>query len=364
MLDFFDEVKQLAYRIEGSLIFTLVRFLYSLYNDMFNNVTIMFINVFILIISFTASHLILHTHNRTITRLLYLIQKFSTLVLTQTLIKSVQPMDLNIQKFSTLVLTQTLIKSVQPMDLNNSTLVTLLQCLVSSLSLVILLTLLPKAFHASENGQQFMRLVLFMFTDNTEFLVKRIDFGWTLPFLAMAGFVFLFHTSDWYHGSAILVTLTKAFNLSLTNLMILSSWTVSIGSTEQMSQLTQLIGLLVLFDALQDQFPEFSAMRDYAVWQGAAQIYNLSKYEQIYNLSKYESISGVSLVIVCIFSIFVVQLSVKIKALVELSVLIVINVILHNITLIVSTIHNNDVVTIVILWLTIIEVVLEALKRS
>lgn len=332
MLDFLNEVKQLAYRIEGSLIFTLVRFLYSLYNDMFNNVTIMFINVFILIICFSATQLILDPQNKTLARLLYLIQKFSTLVLTQTLIKS-----------------------VQPMDLDNSTLVTLLQCLVSSLCLVILLTLLPKSFHSSENGQQFMRLVLFMFTDNTEFLVKRINFGWTLPFLAMAGFVFLFHTTDWYHGSAILVTLTKAFNLSLTNLMILSSWTVSIGSTEQMSQLTQLIGLLVLFDALQDQFPEFSAMRDYAVWQGAAQIYNLSKYE---------SISGVSLTIVCIFTIFVVQLSVKIKALVELSVLIIINVILKNITLIVSTIHTNDVITIVILWLTIIEVVLEALKQN
>jgi hypothetical protein len=338
MIDVFSEVRQLAHRIEGSLIFTLVRFLYSLFRNQFDNPTILFINLFMLAISFAFNRGILdalrlgsHTQ-KTLHRLLNLVQKFSTLVLTQALIKS-----------------------VQPVDLDNSMLVTLLQCLVSSVCLVILLTLLPGGFHASENGQQFMRLVLYMFTDNTEFLVKRVSFGWTLPFLAMAGFVFLFHTSEWYRRSQILETLTKAFNLSLTNLMILSSWTVDIGSTEQMSQLTQLVGLLVLFDALQGVFPEFSAMRDYAVWQGAAQVYGLSKHE---------GVSGMSLVVVCLFVVFAVQASVRIKALVELAVLVVINVILGDITLVVSTIHTQDVVTIVVLWLTLIEVGLETLKSA
>lgn len=337
MIDFLSEVKQLAYRIEGSLIFTLVRFLYSLYRGMFNNITIALINVCVLFISFILlnalrdSALLEHQSGKGLIRLLLLVEKFSTLVLTQTLIKS-----------------------VQPMDLDNSNLVTLLQCLVSSVSLVMLLTLLPNKFHNSENGQQFMRLVLFMFTDNTEFLVTRIAFGWTLPFLAAAGFIFLYHTSEWYKSNQILVTLTKAFNLSLTNLMIVSNWTVNIGSTEQAAQLTQLLSLLILFDALQDVYPEFSAMRDYAIWQGAAQIYGLSKFENL---------PAVSLLVVCIFVIFTFNIVFRLKSLVELSVLIIINIILGNITQIVSTIHSNDVVTVVVLWLTVIEVALESLKR-
>eukprot|EP00960_Hanusia_phi_P064225 765736-Hanusia_phi.AAC.2 len=137
--------------------------------------------------------------------------------------------------------------------------------------------------------------------------------------------------------------------------MIISNWTVDIGSTEQMSQLTQLLSLLILFDALQDVYPEFSAMRDYAIWQGAAQVYGLSKFENI---------SGVSLLIVCIFVIFVFNIMFRLKSLVELSVLVIINIILGNVTSIVTTIHSNDVITIVVLWLTVIEVVLETLKNS
>ena len=129
---------------------------------------------------------------------------------------------------------------------------------------------------------------------------------------------------------------------------------VDIGSTEQVSQWTQLLSLLILFDVLQDIYPEFTAMRDYAIWQGAAQVYGLSKFE---------GISGISLVVVCIFVIFSFNILFRLKSLVELSVLVVINVILANTTSIVSTIHSNDVVTIVILWLTIIEVVLDSLKN-
>lgn len=335
-INFINEVKQLASRIEGSLIFTLVRFLYALYRGAFDNVTVALINLCTLLVSFSLLYTLQHykfIHNqggRSLVRLLKLIQKFSTLILTQTLIKS-----------------------VQPMDLENSNVVTLLQCLVSSVSLVIILTLLPREFHHSDNGQQFMRLVLFMFTDNTEFLVKRIAFGWTLPFLSATGFIFLYHTSEWYKDNAILVTLTKAFNLSLTNLMILSNWTVDIGSTEQTSQLTQLLGLLILFDALQDIYPEFSAMRDYAIWQGAAQVYNISKFEHL---------GGIELLVACIFVIFVFNLVFRLKSLVELSILIIINIILGNITSVVSTIHSHDVVTIVTLWLTVIEVVLESMR--
>ena len=60
---------------------------------------------------------------------------------------------------------------------------------------------------------------------------------------------------------------------------------VDIGSTEQVSQWTQLLSLLILFDVLQDIYPEFTAMRDYAIWQGAAQVYGLSKFEGISGIS-------------------------------------------------------------------------------
>lgn len=335
MQQLFSNLVTLVQRVEGALIFTIVRFLHSTLLEYFERDFVLFFNVSLIALSVFFMGLCRRYPGRIQDNLLDLVRI--------------------VRKFGTLVLTQELIRSVQPDDLSNRGTVTLLQCLTSSVSLVILLNLLPQAFQSSENGQQFMRLVLYMFTDSTEFLVKRIQFGWTLPFLSMMGFVVLYHLKQRHSEDAIVLTLTRAFNISLTNMMILSSWTVNVVSSEKGAQIVQLISLLVLFDVVSKRYPEFEAMREYAVWQGASQLYTVSVTQGV------SSFTFVSSIVFVIITLQVLQAPVS-DAITELGVLSVTNVLIGQVQAMLRTLHSNDITTVIFLWLIVVEVVLRLLK--
>lgn len=325
-------------RIEGALMFTMVRFLYALLRKGFGKNTIAFLNVLVAFMAYNLKRLVLMGRG-----------DISAL-------KSLRYISRVFQKFATLISTQAIIQSLQPVDLGTSSVLVQVECLAVSLCMLILLTLLPVAFKHSEDGMQFMRLVLFMFTDNTEFIIHRVAFGWTLPFLSMAGFIFMYRLKH-ERSSEIHMVLSQAFTLALTNMMILSTWTVNVHSTDSYSQLTQLISLLVLFDAISHVFGQFSAMRDYAVWQGAAQVYNMVVLQKI---------NETAVIVVAGFVILILQVSSKYfmssGAITELSVLLILNIILGMIRRVITTLHANDTMIVVMLWIMVIEIFTSALK--
>jgi len=340
--DVFADVLRMTQRVESALIYTLVRFIFSLVSNLFETSVVIYLNAVLALMFYDLRRLSLRFDDRL------------------NVVKSLTYISRLFQKFATLVLTQAIIRSVQPSDVQNINVFAQIQCLTVSLCLLIILTVLPDRARDSEDGQQFMRLVLYMFTSNTEFVIQRVSFGWTLPFLSAAGFFALYHMShlNGNHGPVLLV-LSRAFTLSLTNMMILTSWTVQLSSTDRISQMTQLVSLLVLFDAISHVFEQFEAMRDYAVWQGASQIYNMLE------------IDGVSSSIVitsALFGIMVVQASrryfMSSDAIVELLLLLVINEVLGQVQNMIDSIHTNDTAIIVTIWLIIIETILLIMKNA
>jgi len=337
----FSNVLQLSLRIESALIYTIVRFLYALLKRSLDMDVIAYLNIVVAFMAYNIRMLLRSgSYELSVERSIEYICKI-------------------FQKFATLISTQAIIQSLQPQDLETASAKAQIECLCVSLCVLVLLTLLPGSFKESEDGTQFMRLVLFMFTSNTEFIIQRVSFGWTLPFLSMAGFVVMYNLSKYDGGrwSEINTVISKAFTLSLTNMMILSSWTVNVHSSDSSPQLTQLVSLLVLFDAISVVFDQFSAMRDYAVWQGASQVYNMVVLQNI-NQTAMIMVSGLLILVLRAASSFFPSSS----AITELSVLIIINIVLGMIQKVVNTLHANDTMIVVMLWIMVIEILTTAMR--
>lgn len=339
--DVVSDVLQMVQRIESALIYTLVRFLYSLIGDSFSPSVVIYLTSVLALVFYGLRRVsgLFDGGLNAVQCVLYISRLF--------------------QKFSTLILTQAIIRSVQPPSLEGSSILLQVECLASSLCLLVLLAPLPRWLTESEDGQQFMRLVLYMFTSNTEFVVQQVHFGWTLPLLSAAGFVALNHIRRRTgSGDAVAVLVSRALTLSLTNMMILTSWTVELTSTDRASQLTQMVSLLVLFDAISRVYSEFGAMRDYAVWQGAAQIYGMLEMD---------GVGGSIVVVTSLFGIMGLHVASSVfassAAVTELLVLLVINEVLGQVKAMIHSIHSNDTVIIVTMWLIIIETGLAVVKH-
>lgn len=338
-IDVVSNVVQMVVRVEGALVFTVVRFLYGLMQGKLDAGSIA---LFAFVLSFLAYDLQLMSGGADSS-----ISFLRTLHYITGLVK----------KFATLIAIQAIIQNVQPPDLESASLFQQIQCFSVSLSILILVCVLPESFKDSEDGQQFFRLVLYMFASNTQFIVQRVSFGWTLPYLSMAGFFTLYRLQNSAARSPISETVFKALTLSLTNMMILSSWTVTVSSTDKLPQLIQLVSLLVIFDALSKVYGEFLTMRDYAVWQGASQVYDLILLK---------GVDQVPMIAIAFFIILFLQavqgFFPSSNAITELSVLLIINIVLGMVKGIITSLHSSDTIIIIVIWIIIIQVFVLAMK--
>jgi hypothetical protein len=335
-----SSVLETVTRIESALTFTIVRFVYKTVGEHLDAVTIAFLSILVAALSYNT--------------LAILEDKPTTVSMLRTLAYIAEL----VRKFAALVGIQAIIRSVQPMDPEAASLFQQIECFTVSLCIIILVCVLPRSFRESADGQQFLRLVLFMFASNTEFVVQRVSFGWTLPYLSMAAFFALSRLQHLPGHSAITATVLNAIILSLTNMMVLASWTISVTSTDKFPQITQLVSLLVIFDALSLRYPDFHTMRDYAIWQGAAQIFELIVAREV---------NRGSVVTVAVFVVLALQafrtFLPRTSALSELTVLILINTILGMVQQAVTALHMADTVVVIVLWIAVIHILITAVNQ-
>lgn len=335
-----SSVLETVTRIESALTFTIVRFVYKTVGEYLDAVTIAFLSILVAALSYNT--------------LALLKDKPTTVSMLRTLAYIAEL----VRKFAALVGIQAIIRSVQPTNPQAASLFQQIECFTVSLCIIILVCVLPRSFRESADGQQFLRLVLFMFASNTEFVVQRVSFGWTLPYLSMAAFFALSRLQHLPGHSTITATVLNAIILSLTNMMVLASWTISVTSTDKFPQITQLVSLLVIFDALSLRYPDFHTMRDYAIWQGAAQIFELIAAREV---------NRGSVVTVAVFVVLALQafhtFLPRTSALSELTVLVLINTILGMVQQAVTALHMADTVVVIVLWIVVIHILITAVNQ-
>lgn len=251
-----DTVKQISGRLDSTIMFTLIRFVYNMLKltldqheiILFTFVVIVFIKKLDAVISDKALGVV----NKLVTDI-------GSAVLSQAVVEMA-------------------VSHGQILGDSASVSSKALQNFIAVTGVLILATVLPDSFRQYPYVARCITLLLYMYTDAMQGIVANIDLDSFIIYVCVFLYILLHRYQDWLARNQTLQYLTRAMTMLTVNVLQTSIVTtdVKLGVTVSMSVQAILLCLALFFiDTLAQIAPTFSDSRNYAMWKGAQQLHAL-----------------------------------------------------------------------------------------
>lgn len=248
--DIFSDMQEIEGRIDGVITFALIRFVHTMARLVLSEQELVLLSgVAIIVLYLTPrSHL---------DHVVLLTQKICVMVFSQSAINAVTQNQL-----------------VLHTDTQHYRI--LLQLFTITTCMLVLMSLLAYAFKTVDAVRRSMTLLLYIYADATELIVRTLRLGGFLAAL-LAIFVYLvFHTyGQRWKDNFTLLYIFRAFNMVCINLVLQSLVDVDSQFIGTEYQAAVLITVLFLVDAFSAVMPSLAETRDYAVWKSSQKLFLL-----------------------------------------------------------------------------------------
>jgi hypothetical protein len=246
--DFVD----IATRLDSTINFTLVRFLYTVARDLFSNTEIMLAATTMLVLVHTLGFTAPARHHA------YLAAEIAA-------------------SLGSGLLGQALINSAtsdeRMVHMRIGTPARLAEEFVVATSMLLLASVVPQHLQAKEYVARALTILLYMYTDATQNAIAQLNFAWSPPFLCALLFVALQRFHKQLARRHTLQYLVKAINMVSINVLITSIGSINTDAADLHTSTTLLITTLFLINALTELSDIFIESRNFAIWKGAQQLF-------------------------------------------------------------------------------------------
>jgi hypothetical protein len=139
--------------------------------------------------------------------------------------------------------------------------------------MLLLASVVPRRLQAKEYVARALTILLYMYTDATQNAIAQLNFAWSPPFLCGLLFVAL----QRFHGELArrqtLQYLVKALNMVSINILITSVSAVNPDAADLHTDTALLLLTLFLINSLTQFSDVFLESRNFAIWKGAQQLF-------------------------------------------------------------------------------------------
>lgn len=245
--DFVD----IAARLDSTINFTLIRFLFKTLQMVLSNHEIILINASLLLFINTtfASNLLLN-----IEVILTVVASLSSGLIAQALIN-----------------TATSNEILMSMTINQTS--RLLEQFTVTTTMLLFASIIPRNLQKKEYVSRAITILLYMYTDATQNIVNQLDFKWSPPFLCVLICILLQKNHEYLEKRKTLQYIVKALNMVAINILITSVTTIDTNATDLHTSTALLIVTLFAIDALMQLSANLEEGRNYAIWKGAQQLF-------------------------------------------------------------------------------------------
>ena len=251
MEDLVDDLLRIEQRIDSVITFALIRFVHSIGRTVFEEEELALLaGTTLVLLHFVSTK----THLASIVDMM---KKILVMVFSQSVINVVSQNDALLQ-------------------LHNPHYSILLRAFTITTCLLVLMSLLCYAFRTVDAVQRSMTLLLYIYADATEFIIKQLKLGGLLGALLA---ILIYLTSYVYrHRSKVsfsVLYILRALNMVCINIVLQAIVDVDATYVGTEYQAAVLVIVLFLLDALSVVMPPLAESRDYAVWKSSQKIFIL-----------------------------------------------------------------------------------------
>jgi hypothetical protein len=301
-----DDFANIASRLDSTINFTLIRFLYSMMKPVLSNNEIILINVALLIfinVGF-ASDILLN-----IEVIVTVIFSLSSGLVAQALINTAT--------------NDELLVSMKLNDIGR-----LVEQFTVTTAMLLFASIIPLKLQQKEYVSRAITILLYMYTDATQNIVDQVDFGWSPPFFCVLISILLQRHEAYLKSRVTLQYIVKALNMVSINILITSVSTIETNATDLYTSTALLIITLFAIDTMMKLSGDMEEGRNYAIWKGAQQLFFVYQELQISTLVTF--VLAVIFVLMHTSSVRVVEwLHLRNNTILELFLLVVVNVIIE-----------------------------------
>ena len=336
-----DDFVNIASRLDSTINFTLIRFLYKVLQLKLNNNEIILVTATMLIFINTClvGNIFLH-----IKVILALVVSLSSGLLAQALI--------NVATSNEVLLSMQVT--------NTSRLVE--QFTVTTIMLLFAATI-PQKFQDKEYVARAITILLYMYTDATQNIIDQLNFGWSPPFLCILISMLLQRHAEYLQRHFTLQYIVKALNMISINVLLTSVSTIDTNATDLHTSTALLILLLFAIDAVMHFSAHFHESRNYAIWKGAQQLFLVYAEFEIATVISF--VLAVMFILMHTTSIKLVEyLHLRNNTILEIFLLLVVNVIIDELQREVLSVFNFEHAFVLILYVVSIHTFSLIFKRS
>lgn len=314
--DDWTDLKAIHSRLDSTIMFTLIRFTFSIFKVYINNWEIAFVCLVAIMLTTSARRYIADAHG---SLLFEVIDSLSSAVLSQSVI-NIATHDSRLMKYK--------VTQSQQLIMEFTTVTALL----------LMVTVIPDSTRKLSYVDRSITLLLYMYTDATQYIIQQLNVSRSAGVLCVVMYMFLIRYEHALSRRRTLQYVIKAVSMVSINILLESVSTASGSVNDQHTRAFLLIVTLFIIDALNRVSHNLEEGRNFALWKGALQIFNMYKDIDID--------SSVTLFAAVIVIIAKHALQVRNSTLVELYMLITVNVILSNVSVVTNTTFNLDSVLI------------------
>ena len=242
---------QIGSRLDSTIHFTLIRFIYQVLSHKLANLEIILIMVTCLFFLGTKSKQILQGH---MVLIVDVFESLSSGLLGQALI--------NIATSNEVIL--------QPQIQDTAK---LFEEFAVVTSMLFFASIIPHQLQKKEYIHRAITILLYMYTDATQSIVNRLAFKWTAGFVCLLVFVALHKCDRILRQTTTLQYFVKAVNMVVVNIVLTSVSKIDVESSDLHTQTVLLLMLLFFIDSLNHLIPVLQDSRNFAIWKGAQMLF-------------------------------------------------------------------------------------------
>ena len=322
--DNWQDMKAIHSRLDSTVMFTLIRFIFAILKLYLSNGEICLVCVIALLLTNGVRRV---THDAHSMLLFEVMDSLGSAVLSQAIINIATAderlMQSNVTQSQQLLLGFTV---------------------VSSLLLVV--TIIPRTMRQLSYIDRSITLLLYMYTDATQYMIQQLDVSRSAGVLSVLLYMILSRFKTTLKQFPTVQYLVKAINMVSINILLESISRRSGSLTDQHTRAFLLVVTLFVIDALNRVTMALNEGRDFAIWKGALQIFNMYIQTDI----------DITVTLFAALLVLVAKHAATLNnsTLVELYMLITVNVILHSVSTVTDTSFSLD--SILILFVIVLAI--------
>ena len=246
-----QDLGQIGSRLDSTIHFTLIRFIYQVLSHKLSNAEIILIMITCLFFLSTKSKEFLQAH---VVLIVDVLESLSSGLLGQALI--------NIATSNEVIL--------QPQIQHPAK---LFEEFAMVTSMLFFASIIPHHLQKKEYINRAITILLYMYTDATQSIVNRLAFKWTAGFVCVLIFVSLHRCDHILCQTKTLQYFVKAINMVVVNIVLTSVSKIDVDSSDVHTQTVLLLLFLFFVDSLSHLIPVLQESRNFAIWKGAQMLF-------------------------------------------------------------------------------------------